>query len=464
MQHGRIVEEFQLSAERLIERFREIGLPVLHEVPFVRGNDDPASCLVRLACDRGVLIGGPGVGIDDHHHNVGRIDCAPRQQNTDGFNGATARYPPGSADARRVDDAEAALVPGQHGIHSVACGSGHLADDHPLLSEQAVHEGRLPRVRSADNSHSRLVGFPAIEPPAGRACLQMRGISFGAGRPEMRLWQESEHLIQQIAHARRVLGRDLHHVIEPELVEIHDAPGPLVVDLVDGQDRRHVGRAHRLRNVPVAGDEPFPPIDDEYQQVRRGNRPVAARQDKLVQRILAGAKHPAGIDQLETHALPLRGLGQHVAGGAGNRRHNRTAAVADAVEQRRLPHVGAADQHYGRQGHNGSVDSVSLTLYSSYSFLLKVGTQMIKVDIVNEVSKVADITKVKAEVAVDAVFDAMRLSMQRGDRIELRGFGVFQVKPRKRGIGRNPRTGKEVRIPPGRTIRFKPGKDLQNIG
>src|SRR5690606_14512708 len=89
---------------------------------------------------------------------------------------------------------------------------------------------------------------------------------------------------------------------------------------------------------------------------------------------------------------------------------------------------------------------------------------MIKVDIVNEVSRVADITKVKAEVAVDAVFDAMRLSMQRGERIELRGFGVFQVKPRKRGIGRNPRTGKEVRIPPGRTIRFKPGKDLQNIG
>src|SRR5688500_20269432 len=67
---------------------------------------------------------------------------------------------------------------------------------------------------------------------------------------------------------------------------------------------------------------------------------------------------------------------------------------------------------------------------------------MIKVDIVNEVSKIADITKVKAEVAVDAVFDAMRLSMQRGERIELRGFGVFQVKPRKRGIGRNPRTGK----------------------
>ena len=87
---------------------------------------------------------------------------------------------------------------------------------------------------------------------------------------------------------------------------------------------------------------------------------------------------------------------------------------------------------------------------------------MIKVDIVNEVSRLAEITKVKAEVAVDAVFDAMRASMMRGERIELRGFGVFQVKPRKRGIGRNPRTGKEVRIPPGRTIRFKPGKDLRD--
>ena len=89
---------------------------------------------------------------------------------------------------------------------------------------------------------------------------------------------------------------------------------------------------------------------------------------------------------------------------------------------------------------------------------------MIKVDLVNAVSKLAVITKVKAEVAVDAIFDAMRMSMQRGERIELRGFGVFQVKPRRRGMGRNPRTGEEIRIPPGRTIRFKPGKRLQNIG
>jgi DNA-binding protein HU-beta len=117
-----------------------------------------------------------------------------------------------------------------------------------------------------------------------------------------------------------------------------------------------------------------------------------------------------------------------------------------------------------REGYWRRIDRLSYYSYDSYGHTAAGTERMIKVDIVNEVSRVADITKVKAEVAVDAVFDAMRVSMQRGDRIELRGFGVFQVKPRKRGIGRNPRTGKEVRIPPGRTIRFKPGKDLQNIG
>jgi len=89
--------------------------------------------------------------------------------------------------------------------------------------------------------------------------------------------------------------------------------------------------------------------------------------------------------------------------------------------------------------------------------------EVIKSDIIDKVARNADITKVKAVVAVEAVLDAMKDSMQRGERIELRGFGVFQVKPRKKGIGRNPRTGREVLIPPGKTIRFKPGKNLRNL-
>jgi len=86
---------------------------------------------------------------------------------------------------------------------------------------------------------------------------------------------------------------------------------------------------------------------------------------------------------------------------------------------------------------------------------------VIKQDIVNRISAELGITKVKAEVAVDSMFDALRHAMQEGERIELRGFGVFVVKPRKSGIGRNPRTGAEVPIPPGKTVRFKPGKEIR---
>jgi DNA-binding protein HU-beta len=88
---------------------------------------------------------------------------------------------------------------------------------------------------------------------------------------------------------------------------------------------------------------------------------------------------------------------------------------------------------------------------------------MIKADIVNEIAKTVDITKVKAEIAVEAILEAMKRSLENGKRIELRGFGVFEVRPRKKGVGRNPRTGAEVKIPPGKTIRFKPGKNLLNI-
>ena len=88
---------------------------------------------------------------------------------------------------------------------------------------------------------------------------------------------------------------------------------------------------------------------------------------------------------------------------------------------------------------------------------------MIKLDIITEVVTRTGITKTKAEIAVETVFEAMKKAMAKGDRIELRGFGVFNVKPRKTGIGRNPRTGAEVNIPPGKAVRFKPGKELQSI-
>ena len=90
------------------------------------------------------------------------------------------------------------------------------------------------------------------------------------------------------------------------------------------------------------------------------------------------------------------------------------------------------------------------------------GGKVIKLDIINHVAERTGVPKMKAEIAVEALFEAMKSAMKRGERIELRGFGVFVVKPRKRGVGRNPRTGTQVAIPEGKTIRFKPGKELQS--
>ena len=88
---------------------------------------------------------------------------------------------------------------------------------------------------------------------------------------------------------------------------------------------------------------------------------------------------------------------------------------------------------------------------------------MIKLDIVDEVIKHTGISKTKAEMAVETVFESMKKALAKGERIELRGFGVFNVRPRKTGIGRNPRTGAEVAISPGKAVRFKPGKELHEL-
>jgi DNA-binding protein HU-beta len=88
---------------------------------------------------------------------------------------------------------------------------------------------------------------------------------------------------------------------------------------------------------------------------------------------------------------------------------------------------------------------------------------VIKLDIVNAIVAKTNIPRGKAEHAVESVFEAMKVALGKGRRFELRRFGVFNVKPRKTGIGRNPRTGQQVNIPPGKAVRFKPGKELQAL-
>ena len=97
-----------------------------------------------------------------------------------------------------------------------------------------------------------------------------------------------------------VLGRDLEHRLEPELVELHaPAARALVVGLVDRQETGTAGLAQLARDRLVARDQPFAAVDQQHQQIGAGDRALPLLDDQLVQRILARAVQPAGIEQLE---------------------------------------------------------------------------------------------------------------------------------------------------------------------
>ncbi|MDA1185663.1 MAG: integration host factor subunit beta [Acidobacteria bacterium] len=88
---------------------------------------------------------------------------------------------------------------------------------------------------------------------------------------------------------------------------------------------------------------------------------------------------------------------------------------------------------------------------------------MTKAELVEEVSRVSDLTKKHSEVIVDTVFKSIIQALHRGEKIELRGFGSFRLRKREPRKGRNPKTGDKVDVPPKKVPYFKPGKDLKDL-
>ena len=88
---------------------------------------------------------------------------------------------------------------------------------------------------------------------------------------------------------------------------------------------------------------------------------------------------------------------------------------------------------------------------------------MTKADLVEKVANEAEMTKKDAEQLVEIIFDSIIESLNKGEKIELRGFGSFRVRQRNARQGRNPKTGDSVKIPAKRVAYFKPGKELKEI-
>ena len=88
---------------------------------------------------------------------------------------------------------------------------------------------------------------------------------------------------------------------------------------------------------------------------------------------------------------------------------------------------------------------------------------MNKSELIAKVAETTDLSKKDITKAVDAVFEAMTEALQGGDKVQLVGFGNFEVRERSARKGRNPQTGEEIDIPASKVPAFKPGKQLRDV-
>jgi integration host factor subunit beta len=86
-----------------------------------------------------------------------------------------------------------------------------------------------------------------------------------------------------------------------------------------------------------------------------------------------------------------------------------------------------------------------------------------KADLIEEVSRVVEMTRKDSEVIVESIFDSVVRALRTGDKIEIRGFGSFRTRQRQPRVGRNPKTGTRVEVPSKRIPYFKPSKELKDL-
>ncbi|SNX54029.1 HU family DNA-binding protein [Thermoanaerobacterium sp. RBIITD] len=88
---------------------------------------------------------------------------------------------------------------------------------------------------------------------------------------------------------------------------------------------------------------------------------------------------------------------------------------------------------------------------------------MNKADLVTKIAEKSELTKKEAEKALNAFVDAVQEALQQGDKVQLVGFGTFEVRERAERKGRNPQTKEEITIPASKAPVFKAGKALKDL-
>lgn len=89
--------------------------------------------------------------------------------------------------------------------------------------------------------------------------------------------------------------------------------------------------------------------------------------------------------------------------------------------------------------------------------------KMKKADLIEEVSRVIDVTRQDSKAVIETIFGSIARALRKGDGVEIRGVGSFHTRQRRARVGRNPKTGDRVQVPPKRIPYFKPSKELKDL-
>ena len=219
-------------------------------------------------------------------------------------------------------------------VDRVARGARDIGDDGTVARCHLVRERRLARVRAADDRHV----------DAGVLHALLLGAFDGT-----RLMQVLDHLVEQVARAIAVNGRQREGVAQPERVElVHAVVAVGRVELVHREDDGLLRLPEQARDLLVVGVDARLAVHDEHDHVglvRRGEGLVG---DGCLEVVVAADLDAARVHERERHAVPVRFVVGAVARDAAHLVHDRVICADDAVDERRLADVRAAhDRHEG---------------------------------------------------------------------------------------------------------------------
>ena len=239
-----------------------------------------------------------------------------------------------------VDEQVLALLVLKIAVHRVPGGARHVADDHPLLPQDAVYQGGLAHVGLADDRHLDDIVLLFL--------LVLRGEILHTG-------------IQQIPGAMAVDGGDRDGIPQSQVIELINVwvGDPHLVHLVDRQHHRLLRAQQHVGHLLVGGGEAGLDVADkeDHRGVLDGDLRLLAHKGQNL--AVGGGLDAAGVHQVELPVSPLRLGVQPVAGDAGGILHDGQPLAHQFIKQHGLAHVGPA--HDCNQRLHNSTLTLSVT-------------------------------------------------------------------------------------------------------